>query len=284
MLQYVSAIWAPSSMEQRRALWERFCVYRKTTMPDTTLDHAAAAFISTIPNVLLQTKKTYAVALSSMLRELVIPYPTLALVRKGMVAMGADIADDKAIPINRDQAMRLVEIHRVLEPQLSLCFWLMWKTASRFSDLQDLRRNNFLLISPQEIILRFGKLKNNQAGTVKQSSLLQILDDQPMEWQAQLLQALPPERPLVPLTYTTFLAKIKKTFPDLSAHSFKHGAHQFMMEQVDAGKLDMQLVPLLMKHSDTTSRYPEQTLNYARDETLMLYARQFRTGNATRLL
>ena len=70
------------------------------------------------------------------------------MVRKGMVAMGANIPEEKATPIRRNQALLIVrEYHAAY---LSLTFWLLWKTASRFTDVNELTRENFLVVSEVE--------------------------------------------------------------------------------------------------------------------------------------
>ena len=102
-----------------------------------------------------------------------------------MVALGANIAKHQARPILRDEASALVRKFAQREPMTSLVFWLMWKTASRFQDVSELKRQNFLVVTESEMILVFGKYK--KGGTVKKTSLCHIRSPIRMIWRCRLL-------------------------------------------------------------------------------------------------
>ena len=97
-----------------------------------------------------------------------------------MSNMGANSSPEKAIPITKQQVEQLIREYLETIPLLALAFWLMWKTASRFNDVQMLTKDAFKIITPTEIIVVFGKTKTNQEQQVKSSSLVQILDKAPM--------------------------------------------------------------------------------------------------------
>ena len=90
-LRYTERVWAPSTMKDRRCLMERFVKFRKEQGQVDTIDMAAAV-VATVPDVILSSRKTYAVHLAGNFRELQIPCPTLSMMRRGMVALGANIA------------------------------------------------------------------------------------------------------------------------------------------------------------------------------------------------
>ena len=284
VLQYTSHLWAQSTTDQRRSLWERFTKFRREQGPICTMDQAAAQFITTIPNISLGSRKSYAVGLGGLLRELQIPSPTLTMARKGMEKMGANIPEGKATPIRREQVAFLVEENKIKMPLLSLSYWLMWKTASRFNDILELRRENFKVVSEEEIVLVFGKHKANQSGTVLATSLCHILDPQPMKWQCALLQGMQPNDRVMPLSYSAFMARLGASIPDMTAHSFKHGAHEELTRLAQKGLIAIAQIPTLLKHSDPNNRFPDQTLAYATDEALIVYAREFKSGDMTRHL
>ena len=286
ILKYTENFWAESTMANRRALWARFVKFRQQQpqAATTTMDEAVTEFVATLPDISLSTRKTYAVSLCGILRELMVPYPTLSMARKGMVAMGANTPESKATPITRDQVHFLMHKNKVRWPLLCLTFWLLWKTASRFDDVQHLTRESFLVVDENELILVFGRLKNNREGKIKMSSLVHILDRAPMTWQCRCLRALSSNEKIVPVNYQSFMRHLTTSFPDLSAHSFKHGAHEQMLRHVEALELDPDLVPYLMKHAGGNHRYSAQTIAYSSPEALKIYARQFRSGEATRLL
>lgn len=279
---YIRAAWAESTTSARRALWARFVQFRRVRGPVESLDASAVMFIREIPNINLSSRKTYANTLAATLRELMIPCPTLRLMARGMVHMGANIATTTAIPILRSEVNQLVEQFRPASPLLALTFWLMWKTASRFDDVSGLTRENFLVVSEEEIILQFGVLKANQSGVPSATSLVHIKDRQAMDWQCATLTQLAPSDKICSLSYTTFMERIKAVHPNLSAHSFKHGAHDTLLDEVEKGLLPLSVIPLILKHKDPTVEYPEQSIRYAKDKAK--YARILGTGSATFLL
>ena len=284
LLKFTSSSWAATTVDKKRAIWERFATYRRETGPADTLDLAAAKFIANIQGISLGTRKTYAVSLAGLLREMVIPCPTLSMARRGMVALGANVPETKATPLRRAEVVTLVNTYRDTDPALSFVFWLMWKTASRFSDAAELTRENFKVVDPQELVLIFGKFKTNRSGVILPASLCHIKEKKPMHWQVNWLSRMPPEEKIVPYTYSTFLSKLQKVIPHASAHSFKHGAHDHLLQEAEKGQLNPSRIPLLMKHSDPSTHYPEQTVAYASEGALILYARQFGSGEATLLL
>ena len=285
ILRYADNMWAQSTVEGRRGIWNRYIKFRQAQGQVGTMDRAAAEFIATIPNVTLGTRKTYAVQMRGLFREPMIPCPTLSMVRKGMVAMGANIPEEKATPIRRDQALEIVREYHLRMPLLSLTFWLMWKTAPRFTDVNKLTRENFLVASGEEMVLVFGKYKTNRSGTVKMTSLCHIRARTPMVWQAKLLNSLTRTEKIVPLGHTTFNLRVQQFCPDLTTHSFKHGAHAHLVQMLAEGKLqDAMLIPMLLKHSGGGSNFPDQTLAYSDTPSLILYARQFKIWEATLLL
>ena len=267
------------------------CKTKKVTLgkvcpvPRSERHRSAALFIRTMEGIKLSTRKTYASNLLGLMGQLAVPCPTLKMARKGMMNMGADSAPEKATPATISQVNTLIREYMETNPLLSLTFWLMWKTASRFSDVRALTRENFKVVCPQEIIVIFGKTKTNQEQKVKSSSLVQILDRMPMTWQCQLLNNLPPHHNKVPVEYNAFLRHVARLFPILTAHSFKHGAHDHLMSEAFAGRLsDIRAIPLLMKHSDPSSNYPEQSIQYGSTQSHIFYARMLGSGRATLVL
>ena len=285
ILQYTKKFWAETTAKQKKSLWERFAQFRAARGPIETMDRSAALFICTMEGIKLSTRKTYASNLLGLMDQLAVPFPTLKMARKGMMNMGADSAPEKAAPATISQVNTLIREYMETNPLLSLTFWLMWKTASRFSDVRALTRENFKVVRPQEIIVIFGKTKNNQEQKVKPSSLVQILDRMPMTWQCQLLNSLPPHHNIVPVEYNAFLRHVARLFPILTAHSFKHGARGHLMSEAFAGRLsDIRAIPLLMKHSDPSSNYPEQSIQYGSTQSHIFYARMLGSGRATLVL
>jgi len=95
---------------------------------------------------------------------------------RGIGRSGGYLPESQATPIKKEEVEALVDKYKPSEPLVALTIWLMWKTASRFSDVARLKRANFLEVTPSEIIIQFGVMKANQTGIAKATSLVQIKD------------------------------------------------------------------------------------------------------------
>lgn len=271
-------VWAKSTLSQRRSLWNRFLTFR-STRPVESFDRSAAVFVATMPEVALSTKKTYISGLAALLGHLSVPTPTSHLMLRGLKNMGANIPTDPATPALRSEVQMLI---KQLPLEIAMPIWLMWKTASRWDDVAMLTKESFLVISEKEIIIRFGKTKSNREMASKPSSLVQILDRFPMRVQSLFLSSLRPQRSVMPLTRDAFVETIQNYFPHLTAHSFKKGANDVLVEAVENRLLDKSVLPLILKHADKQHEFPVNTIRYSSQPER--YARILGTGNATILL
>ena len=198
---------------------------------------------------------------------------------RGLVNMGANLPQNAAVPISRDQVRALC---RAVPVQLGVPIWLMWKTASRWDDVALLTRENFLILDPNEIIIRFTSTKANRAMVCTPSSFVQILDTRPMTPVVNYILNLPPGESIMPVTRAQFVQAIQAKFPWLTAHSFKKGASDHLVRMVEEGKLEKRILPLILKHQDKENAFPANTIRYSSEPER--YARILGTGKATVLL
>lgn len=276
--EVLNMAWAPSTKDQRKSLWHRLTIFRKTR-PFESLDRSAAIFVSTMGNgVSIASKKTYLSSLSAMLGHLQVPAPTTKLMVKGYANLGANIPTDPATPATWDEVRVLMR----QIPSLAMQIWLMWKTASRWDDLSHLVKESFLVVSESEIIIRFGKTKANPTMACKPTSLVHLLDKDPMVWQTDFLRSLKPGEKLMKISREAFVSQIERVYPHLSAHSFKKGANDALVREIELGNLEVRVLPLILKHSDKLHGFPENTLRYSSEPAR--FARILGTGRATRLL
>ena len=70
--------------------------------------------------------------------------------------------------------------------------------------------------------------------------------------------------------------------PQLTAHSFKRGAVDYLLKAAEQGILDPRLIPLVAKHQDHLHDFPSSTLRYTSNP--QSFARVLGTGQASMLL
>ena len=108
------------------------------------------------------TRAAYARTLRTLAKRLgVKPTPVLDLLLAG--ASGAANTNPTEIrqarAISRDHVHQLIRLAMTDDPsgRLSLSLWLAWKTASRWSDILGLQRQNFLLfdLAANEVIIEW---------------------------------------------------------------------------------------------------------------------------------
>ena len=171
-----------------------------------------------------------------------------------------------------------------------MLLWLAWKTASRWGDLQDLRKENFLFDLPNnQVVIRWGKLKTNRRRRFAPTGLTVIQEDFHPEMTLSLLQRLVsrlrPGETLAGTWTTRAFRSWMQSIPEaahLTAHSIKRGAIDRLFELAAQGLVDVRLIPLVAKHKDNLRQFPPSTIGYA--SCTINIARSLGSQNATKLL
>lgn len=271
--------WATSTMSNRAGIWRRFTEFAATRKD--SLDRCAAEWVASLPSVLESTRLTYAKHLSAMFGHMRVPCPTTALLCKALTADGAANPTRQATPVKREE---VAELLRSLPHDWAMALFVLWKTASRWNDVMRLQRNSFLLVTPEEIVIRWPSWKTNREGEIRASSFTVIRDLMPMNRLVAHLNGLSPTSAIAPGTTDEFRALVQLTHPHLSAHSFKRGAVLYLFTCAANGQLDPWLIPLLAKHQHQHNEFPQTTLRYGDRGDDVGIARMLGTGTATLLL
>ena len=235
-----------------------------------------AAFVEATA-VSQQSKLTYAAALKTVATELLhVPTAPLTAYCSGLRKSGALLPESQATP-----ATRLL-LHEVIRrfPQTELPLLLMWKTASRWSDVEPLTRRSFCEVSKTSLTIDWkGGPKSHKADPhrpdryvmIRGPSTARIFD---------LLRLLRPNQRVTLLT-SRQLENCLKQF-GLTAHSIKHGAALVLLQAVNAGRIRAETMSILLKHKVPSLTVAPVTLRYLQDPAGI--ARLFQLDVATALL
>ena len=289
-------MWASSTWNQRSALLQRFIKFRHALPPHLQLQPIGwqmSAFVvstSTSPS----TRAAYARTLRTLAKRMgVKSTPVLDL-----LIAGASVAANmnptelrQARAISRDHVHLLIGSALTEDPsgRLSISLWLAWKTASRWSDILGLQRQNFLLfdLTANEVIIEWGDLKTNRRQRFKTYSLTVVRELQHphiLQRLRQVVARLPPNTALAPLSTQQLRRWLTKTLPRelYTAHSIKRGAIDALVAAAIQGRLDPRMIPLIAKHKDELHQFPASTLRYVASRVNL--ARMLGTAQATQLL
>ncbi len=273
------SLWASSTLSQRRHLfirWHEWCQRYKMRMDDSS----AALFVAAT-GVSPQAQLCYAKQLSAGLGHLGLPAKTLQSMAAALRATGAAIPIHQAAPLSRNQ-LRFWASCQPLHLRLALL--LAWKTASRWADVQTLRRSQFLVVSPNEIVVDWGTTPKGRRGRPFHPSKLVVVQGPWTDEIAQAVEHLGNFAQLTTVTTATLdaLWKMDPVMHAYSAHSIKRGALSHLFELAATG-VDVPQVPLalLAKHA-TTAALSATTIRYGANPVAM--ARMLGTQQVTRLL
>lgn len=252
-------------------------------------------FIASLDNCLDSTKATYATALRAIATKMGIETPLLGLLIDGLRAGGtATIPTRQATPASRSDVIALLDwlVRTAKTPRVAVGIYIMWKAASRYDDVLNLRKNSILLFdrSVPSIIIEWGQTKTNRARRFQIHNWTEVVElefPQMLQRTAEVFSKLQDDESIFgEMTSTQLLRLIQKcpATTTLTLHSFKRGAgdHLMRLYAQDPKIFDLRLIPALLKHKDALNDFPASTLRYIDDKVNM--ARAFNTGQLTRHL
>ena len=266
-----------TTIKMRKSLVRRLSEFARDNAR-TTVDETATEFVANC-NVSPQSKLAYGLTMQALLRAHSFQTPTLETLLRGLRAMGAGIPLKQAPPANRSQVKHLKE---AIGGKIGLGIWLAWKTASRWSDLRTLTKESFLFLSNKSMVIKWGAVKNNRLFKFKATNYSEVKDRSSMRWAVEMVQALKPKQKLVRIKTPDLTAKIRKYYPELSAHSFKRGAIQELFRLASKNKVPLSKIPLIAKHQDPKMNIPSSTIRYAGESAEL--GKALGSGKVTMLL
>jgi hypothetical protein len=295
ILKSVMPMWANNTWVTRSHLLLRFLRFQQqllsTPHRSKPLGWQMAAFVvstQTSP----ATKTVYARTLRTLAKRMGIQsLPVLDLLIQGQAVVTNMTPIRQAAPLPRSDMEKLLRTAWAEDKsmRLPLTLWLCWKTCSRWSDIANLLKANFIHFDlPQhELVIEWGDLKTNRRNRFKTYGLTvvrEINHELMLLLLKKVVRKLPKDTPLSPMTTQQIRRWIRKALPisNYSAHSIKRGSLDILVEEAVAGNLDPRIIPIVAKHKDDLHDFPATTLRYISGKVAL--ARMLRTAEATMLL
>lgn len=284
-LDQISRMWASSTWRTRQSLWRRFEEFRSTQPASESLGMLMAMFVESL-EVTPQTKHNYAKALSAVATRMQVMVPEVRMYTQGLLADGAGVPIEQAAPMTREQLNWIMSDPAcpASAPE-RMAIFVAWKTASRWDDVAQLTKESFLVLRDDEIIIDWAQhTKSSRLDPFRPSRWTVIRHRLPLSALSKFVQNLPAGAKFTSLTTTRLTGLLHAYQPtaNLSAHSIKRGAATVLAQAALEGRLDLTLLPLVLKHQTALPALPATTLRYIADGPLI--ARTLRTQDATLLL
>ena len=270
----VAEMWAKSTTQQRRFLWDRMTRWVHLNGLEVNADSASLFVLAT--SVSPQGQLTYCKSLSGLFRHLGLANQSLLSLGAALRAAGAAIPQKQALPIPRDVLLGWAVSQSA---DVRLCALLAWKTASRWSEVQLLRSDQFLIVSANEVIIDWFVTPKGRRADPFRSCRLVVVAGSLVSEIARLFHLLSPFQRLTHLDTCHLDKTWKKELPSYTAHSIKRGAISHLLVLLARGvPIQEVLVSRLAKHASESGLSP-MTLRYGGDKIAL--ARALRTGEVT---
>jgi len=306
-MKVLSQLWAETTMKNRRYLWMRFNKFRQEKCKQgTTTDWALLAFLESMPHLQQNSKLQYARALAAVHTRLSIDLPLLKMYNRSLVKQGASVPLNQATPITTDQ---ILEVRRHAFNQqnwrMHAMLFLMWKSASRHSDVARLQRQDIVAMTATTITIKWNcqSVKNlkGQPNRIETVTMIEHQDDQEMQQVRRFINQIPnPQSFLCPVPLDKFNKFLKEyvTLPpvanlskqqqleNLTSHSIKRGAVTHLVKVAPESDLDPAIISRIAKHRHWFQPLAEATLGYnaTSTEAVESLALLLQTHKASRLL
>jgi hypothetical protein len=262
--------WALKTRSERHRVWAKFQTFarRLHRLQDRayTYEEVALVFLESHEQTLPSTRLQYAKILANLLCRYGESTPALTCYMQGLRQLGAMTTTHTA---ECATVLQIRTLLAVLEPPLAAAVSLAWRTASRWGDLWDLKRANFLLVTDTRIVVKWGRTKANRFGVANMASLVVVDSVVPM---AEITRHLATLRPLDQFCSTTTdslrrrLALVSAT-QGLTAHSLKNGAVDLLGHHALMRRFPLDLIPRVTKHASPLQQsFPAVTLHYLHNE------------------
>jgi hypothetical protein len=265
-------MWAATTFHDRRLLierWFRWCVHYK----QEPTAQSAVMFVMSIRNLKVQGQLAYAKAMSGTFKQLGWERQDLLSLATALRAQGGAIPYSQAKPLLKADLIWWLD--RMTDPMLRLTTMVCWKTASRWGEMTLLTTENFIVVTPEEVIVSWSTLPKGRKADPYTPSMYTVIRG---PWTAEIarhLKSIKHQRPFCPWSTEQLdyeLSRIDR-LKEYSGHSFKRGAATHVVNEVYTKQIEFRPTELsiLLKHkitydllSSSDLRYPEAGPNLAR--------------------
>lgn len=300
IVEDVIPMWASSTWKTNSSLLQRLRLHvaAHPQLSPLPMSLQVADFLASMKGrVQESTRHSYGKTLRAMARRVGATTAVLDLQLKGIAASATTRTPKQAPPCSFanlhtifERAWRESELPNSQLRRLPLILYVVWKTASRWGDLQQLTKKSFLTqgTAPAEIVVEWGSgTKTTRFQPYIPSGWTMINEEKHPMMMQQLkneLRKMKKGEKFCTIS-TERIRRWLRADPAtarLTAHSFKRGALQVLVDHAVAGELDPRLIPLIAKHKDDLHGFPSSTLRYVASKVSL--AKMLGSGKATRLL
>src|SRR3989338_3309825 len=242
------------------------------------------------------TKLGYAKNFRAMAHAIgMLEHPTLNMLIKALSSLAAS-APIRQAQLATEMQLASMSCRALLEdknPALAHSIYLCTKTCSRWGDLVNLTKENFIInhqdLEENEILVLWGtKVKTSRFRPFKATGFTVVRMEkcpQQMVNMKEYIRNLKKNQKFCPKNTDQMLRwlKKKKETSNLTCHSFKRTGLDILAAAVVRGELQPTLLPLMAKHQDKNLQYiPESTIRYIANKVAL--AKILKTQEATKLI
>ena len=255
----VSECWSPNTWAGYGSTWVGFQYYRRNLPPGLSLEIQHLCYVTAcmrdsvdpetgkpVKGVLARTAILYSKRIASVLHTQGIHCgPITRMFRRGLRRAAALEPVDQAPPATKEEVLAT---RARLAWDESGQILLLWKTAARHSDFQEVTMDSLIELGADGDMwawsLRTDMHKGDPfgEGTGLEFVVTGAEHELLRRWKASRL----PKEKLLPMTYQRLMAILKETNPEFSEHSLKRGALICMMNS----GVDKETLRVLAKHDD----------------------------------
>lgn len=253
VIQAMSPMWARGTWAARGRIWRQLVEFAAARGAAPTA-MMAVRMLTTKTNT-VQSKHTEAKSVMALLRQMGQQTRPIELYVKALQAQGALEPVRQAKPITQAQMLRVAAAVPV---DARTAVQLTWKAASRWSETAGLTRDQFVEVTPNQVVISWGRSTKSSRLQPFRESMYTVIQGSGTDMIARAVKHMKPGRPLTTTTTEQLNRVMRRVLgPGYTSHSIKHGAITELFRHVAAGKLTIPEVMRLAKHKqvETTLRY-----------------------------
>eukprot|EP00659_Diplonema_papillatum_P000307 gene307-biopygen317 len=281
LVNHVGKMWASTTVKDRRNIWRRLVAW--TSQWGLPLNADTACLFVAATGVRPSGLLTYSKALSASFGAMGLPNQPLRTMSTALRGAGASVPESQALPVDKE---RLLGWAFLQAPAIQLAVLVAWKSASRWAEVAALSSDQFILVTPREVVVDWFQTPKGRRRNPFRASRYVVILGPLTDKISTLYGSLAPFCPLSNLT-TTALDSLWAKTPEMAGytgHSIKRGATTHVLERVVEGeRVPMYLLDRLAKHEEKSgTALSEVTIRYGGNPIAM--ARALETGRVTMLL
>lgn len=274
----LAKMWSANTIRGRASIWRRFLEWCRRERSVINADSAALFVVAT--GVSTQGQMAYAKSLSAIFLRFRVDRSALLTLMAALRANSGDIPIRQAIPFTKQGLLSWADQQSA---RVRLGLYIGWKTASRWDEIRQLRRRNFIRASPREVIIDWATLPKGRRGNPFHASRYSVIvGDLTPQISSGALTLTSNHADLSDISSAKLTRMMQASGLPQTSRSIKRGAVTHLTSLAARKGLDPAVIPNLSKHKVSNPVLPDMTIRYGADPASM--ARLLGTSKATRWL